>query len=247
MTKPRLLDLFCGAGGAARGYQMAGFHVTGVDLKPQPRYAGDAFIQGDALAYVKAHGHEYDAIHASPPCQGYSRMRHLPWLKDRVYPLLIPATRAALVATGRPFVIENVAGAPLENYAMLCGTMFGLKVYRHRLFETSFFLLCPPHAKHREVIGSGRMLNDRQNASANGWVSLPSKGHRNGLRRSDDVIVAAGHFGGVAAARAAMGIDWMTRDELSQAIPPSYTLFIGAALLRHLTANTRRAVEHAAD
>ncbi len=236
MSRPRLLDLFCKAGGASMGYHRAGFDVTGVDIEPQKHYPF-TFVQADALEYVAAHGHEYAAIVASPPCQGYSRMRHLPWLKDRVYPLLIEPTRDALIATGRPWVIENVEGAPLQDAITLCGTMFGLKMYRHRVFETSFFLLAPPHAKHRVTIGRGRMLNDRAGANPDGWVSLPSKGRGsplNGLRGNGEFITVAGHFSGIALARQAMGIDWMNRDELSQAIPPVYTEFVGAALLAHL-------------
>lgn len=212
----KLLDLFSGAGGCARGYQMAGFHVTGVDLAPQPRYAGDAFICADALEYCREHGHEYDAIHASPPCQGYSRMRHLPWLKDRVYPMLIPPTRAALLATGRPYVIENVEDAPLRGIT-LCGVMFGLKTYRHRKFETNWLLLGQPHPRHIVRIGSGRNINDRMCATADGWVSVA--GHGKGIR---------------AAASAALGIDWMNRDELGQAIPPAYTAYIGLQLADHI-------------
>lgn len=212
MSRPRLLDLYCGAGGAAMGYHRAGFDVVGVDNVHQKNYPF-AFVQADALAYVAAHGQKYDAIHASPPCQGYSRMRHLPWLKDREYPLLIDATRAALDATGRPWVIENVEGAPLPAAAMLCGTMFGLKVYRHRWFEGSILLLSPGHPKHREVIGKGRLFNDRQRGNAAGFVSLVGKDARGG---------------------AAMGIDWMTRDELAQAIPPAYTAWIGRQLLAAL-------------
>jgi DNA (cytosine-5)-methyltransferase 1 len=211
--RPRLLDLFSGAGGASYGYMLAGFHVTGVDIRPQPRYRGDVFIQADALEYVAAHGHEYDCIAASPPCQGYSRMRHLPWLKGRTYPMLIEATRAALQATGKPYIIENVEGAPLENAVMLCGTMFGLKVYRHRLFETSFFVLSFPHTKHQEVIGHGRMLNDRERGNVNGFISLIGKDER---------------------AAAAVGIDWMTRDELAQAIPPDYTFHLGTQMLQSM-------------
>jgi DNA (cytosine-5)-methyltransferase 1 len=229
---PRLLDLFCGAGGAARGYQLAGFHVTGVDIKPQPRYAGDVFIEGDALEYCREHGHEYDAIHASPPCQGYSRMRHLPWLKGKDYPLLIDATRNALDASGVPWVIENVEDAPLRNGVVLCGAMFGLKVYRHRGFESSQMLLAPPHTKHTEVIGSGRMLNDRQAPNANGWVSHAGKGTLNRNYYADGVITVGGHNYKLAAGAAAMGIDWMKRDELSQAIPPAYTEHIGRQLMQ---------------
>jgi DNA (cytosine-5)-methyltransferase 1 len=154
MDKPLLYDVFSGAGGAAKGYQRAGFRVVGIDSKPQPRYCGDGFICMDAFEFFdhvqRGDYPQPDAWHCSPPCQGYSRMRHLPWLKDKQYPMMIEATRAALQATGKPYIIENVEGAPLENAVMLCGTMFGLKVYRHRLFETSFFMLSFPHTTHQE-------------------------------------------------------------------------------------------------
>ena len=209
----KLLDLFCGAGGAGEGYRRAGFDVTGVDIRPMPNNP-HTFIQADALAYVREHGHEYDAIHASPPCQGYSRMRHLPWLKDKKYPLLIDPVRDLLTATGRPWVIENVEDAPLLNGITLCGTMFGLKVYRHRKFESSVLLLAPPHMKHREVIGAGRLLNDRAKPNENGWVTHLGK--------------APGQAG------AALGIDWMTGKQLAQAIPPAYTEYIGKQLIQYL-------------
>jgi hypothetical protein len=159
-SRPKLLDLFSGAGGCARGYQLAGFHVTGVDNRPQPRYAGDAFILGDALAYCAEHGDEYDAIHASPPCQGYSVMRHLPWLRDREYPLLIDPVRTLLRASEKPWVIENVMGAKLDAF-YLCGLMFDLPFYRHRLFETSFFWFRPRHPRHRTVVQPGGRIGDR--------------------------------------------------------------------------------------
>src|SRR3990167_3954569 len=109
-SKPILLDIFCGAGGSAKGYQQAGFYVVGVDIEPQPHYCGDEFYQADALTYSLS---GYDAYHASPPCQAYSRLRYLPWLKNKEYPALIDTTRNLLVATGKPWVIENVADAPL--------------------------------------------------------------------------------------------------------------------------------------
>lgn len=141
--KPRLLDLFCGAGGAACGYQRAGFQVTGVDILPQPHYCGEQFIQGEALAYLAAHGHDFEVIHASPPCQGYSAMRHLPWLRDRVYPLLLPEMLQACQALGRPYIIENVERAPLDGL-VLCGLQVGLPLYRHRRFASNILLMAPP-------------------------------------------------------------------------------------------------------
>lgn len=232
MKKPKLLDLFCGAGGASMGYHRAGFDVTGVDIEPQKNYPFE-FFQSDALAYLDRNAHLYDAFAA-----GYSRMRHLPWLKHKIYPLLIGPTRALLETTGKPWVIENVEGAPLSGIT-LCGTMFGLKVYRHRLFESNYLLLQPEHIPHTVVIGSGRNLNDRAiGVNADGWVSTlrsSGKGTRiNGLRGNPDIRTIAGHFSGMETAKAAMGIDWMNRDELSQAVPPAYTQFIGEQLMQHL-------------
>lgn len=209
----RLLDAFCGAGGSAFGYMQAGFHVTGVDIQPQPRYCGDTFVQGDALEYIAAHGHEYDAIHASPPCQGYSRTYAIHQHEHRAYPKLVPQVRATLQATGRPYIIENTPGAPLHTTVVLCGGMFGLTVYRHRLFETSFLVWQPedpPHPERAAAVGR----------------PVPAHGY----------MTVAGHFSDVRAARKAMGIDWMTRDELSQAIPPAYTKWLGGHLRRVLTA-----------
>lgn len=132
----RLLDLFCGAGGAAKGYQRAGFYVVGVDNRPQPHYCGDEFVLGDALEYVAAHGAEYDAIHASPPCQHYSSMQHIKKNKNK-WPDLVGPIRQLLIASGKPFVIENVVGAPLRIDLLCCGSMFGLGMIRHRIFESS--------------------------------------------------------------------------------------------------------------
>lgn len=174
MNPPRLLDLFCGQGGAAVGYSRAGCEVVGVDVLPQPRYPFE-FHQGDALEYLSAHWQEFDAFHASPPCQGYSVMHNLPWIRSRTYPLLILPTREAFQAIGKPYVIENVYGARfgskglaargIANHGMqagwLCGTMFGLPLYRHRLFETNFPWLAPGHSPHRAQIRPGRSLAGR--------------------------------------------------------------------------------------
>lgn len=206
MTRPRLLDLFCCQGGAAMGYYRAGFDVTGVDIAPQPRYPF-AFVQGDALEYVAAHGHEYDAIHASPPCQAYSKTQRI---QGNQHPDLIAATRGVLQATGRPYVIENVPGAPLLNPVQLVGSMFGLRTMRPRLFECSFavpFRLAPPPAARHAKMGR--------------------------LAREGEYVHIAGH-GHAGQWREAMGIDWMTRDGLSQAIPPAYTEYVGAHLLQAL-------------
>jgi DNA (cytosine-5)-methyltransferase 1 len=222
----RLLDLFCGAGGAAMGYHRAGFtEIVGVDIKPQPRYPF-TFVLGDALEYVKAHGHEFDAIHASPPCQGYSIMRHLPWIRGKEYPLLIDATRQAMKTTGAAWVIENVMGAPLDA-PFLCGQMFGLRVLRHRLFEASVLWLAPPHPSHASVtIQSGHMLGNRARAYAH-------TKNRKANYEAGGLVSVTGDIGSYAGA--AMGIDWMTGDELSQAIPPAYTEFIGRQLIQSLS------------
>ena len=155
--KPRLLDLFCGAGGAAMGYHRAGFDVVGVDIKPQKNYPFP-FVQDDALEYVLAHGKEYDVMHASPPCQYYSRLRHLPWIKDKVYWRSIPPTREVLLTVGKPYVIENVADAwwDMVNPTLICCATFDLHLYHHRLFETSIPVFAHPHTKHTFVITPGR-------------------------------------------------------------------------------------------
>ena len=152
----RILDLFCGAGGAAMGLHRAGFEVVGVDTKPQPHYPFE-FHQADAMTYPLE---GFDAYWASPPCQGYSIMKNLPWVKRKNHPLLIEPTRERLLATGRRYAIENVMQAHLEA-GWLCGGMFELPFYRHRAFETNFFWLQPAHPKHRRVIEGGRMLGAR--------------------------------------------------------------------------------------
>lgn len=209
--RPRLLDAFCGAGGAAMGYWRAGFDVTGVDIKPQPRYPF-AFIQGDAIEYIRAHGHEYDAIHASPPCQGYSRMLRI--TRATRHPRLIEPTRATLQATGRPYVIENVEGAPLIGAVIvLCGTAVGLPIRLHRHFETHppLPLLVPPCAC-RNGVRDGRLVGVR--------LAGPKPPGR----------VVPPVFSG-RQRRHALGVDWMSLAETTQAIPPAYTELIGRALL----------------
>ena len=208
MNKPRLLDLFCGAGGAAAGYHRAGFEVVGVDIQSQKHYPFE-FYQGDALTYALAHGREFDVIHASPPCQGYSVTRNL---HGREYPLLISDVRAALQATGKPYVIENVEGARKHMIAplLLCGTMFGLQVIRHRLFEMSVPVYFTSPCCH--VYKTARR----------GEYDTGQRGY----------ITVVGHNFNLAAASKAMGIDWMTRDELAESIPPAYTEFIGTHLMQ---------------
>ncbi len=210
--KPKLLDLFCGAGGAAMGYHRAGFEVVGVDHLPQKRYPVE-FHQADAFDYLRDHGHEFDVIHASPPCQGYSACRTMHTTRGKSYPMLIPELRRAL--DGLKYVIENVPGSPLINPVVLCGLSFGLKLFRHRLFESTFPIEKMPHLKHVDVIGK------------NGFVCLAGHGDSGRTR------IPYSHRS-VGSWKLASGIDWMTRDELSQAIPPAYTEWIGKQLLKIL-------------
>lgn len=221
--RPRLLDLFCGAGGAGMGYYRAGFDATGVDIQPQPRYPF-TFIQADALDYLAAHGHEYDAIHASPPCQRYSDLAYRNG-NAHEYPDLIAPTRELLQASGLPHVIENVEGAPLLNAVMLCGTMFpGLRVLRHRLFESNVLLIAPIHSIHPLV-----------------YTMDKRKAHYGALCQDTAFVqVTGGGNCSRAAAADAMGIDWMTKAELNEAIPPAYTELIGRRLMQHIT----QAVSH---
>ena len=212
--RPILLDLFCGAGGAAMGYHQAGFEVVGVDIEPQPNFPYH-FIQADVLKLDATFLASFDAIHASPPCQAYSdlaaRNRH-----THQWPKLIEPVRSQLTATGQPYVIENVSGAPLRDYVVLCGTMFpALRVLRHRLFEANFWMLVPPHPSHPLV-----HTRDRRKAHygrTDEW--------------SDYVQVTGGGNCSIASARDAMGIDWMTKREINQAIPPAYAELVGRALL----------------
>lgn len=228
MGRPKLLDLFCGAGGAAVGYHRAGFDVTGVDINPQVRYPFP-FRQADALAYLAEYGHEYDAIHASPPCQAHSSLRTMHNALEHAD--LVPDTRALLKATGVPYVIENVPGAPLHFPVTLCGTMFDLgcddaELRRHRLFESSVMLLAPAcrHGRRADTLGvyGGHLRNRRRRV-----IGVYGEGVRDSLRKLDkgvdDFTVVQG--------REAMGIDWMTLAELCQSIPPAYTEYIGRQLL----------------
>lgn len=206
----RILDLFCGAGGAGEGYRRAGFDVTGVDIAPQPRNP-HRFVQADALEFLRAHGHEYDAVHASPPCQRFSSLTALTSTKE--HPDLIAPLRELLRASGKPWVIENVRGAPLENATMLCGTLFGLSVARHRYFETSFRL-----PKVRPCSHKGKEL----------YTVLTKS-----CRKIGDMRGPSSH----AIGKRAMGIDWMTQAELGEAIPPAYTAWIGQTLWKVCNAN----------
>jgi DNA (cytosine-5)-methyltransferase 1 len=203
-----LLDLFCGAGGAAMGYYRAGFDVVGVDIKPQPHYPFH-FHQADALEF-SAEG--YDVVHASPPCQSYSKSVSIENRKK--HPDLVARTRELLRATGLPYVIENVPGAPLLNPVQLCGSAFGLPIRRHRLFETTFPLLSPGciHGAYE------RKYPAAWNRTTPLRVLSISGGYQK-RQLSEDFMEQH---------KAAMGIDWdISYNELSEAIPPAYTRFIG--------------------
>jgi DNA (cytosine-5)-methyltransferase 1 len=208
----KLLDLFCGAGGCSMGYHRAGFEVVGVDIKPQKHYPFE-FHQADALEYLAEHGAEFDVMHASPPCQAYSAGSRMRTGNSKNHPKLIEPVRELLIVSGKTYVIENVVGAPLINPILLCGSMFGLRVRRHRLFETNIFILSKPceHSRQSIVIGVyGDHAED----------SCIRKGHP--ARRAKDMDDA----------RDAMGIDWMeTWHEIKEAIPPAYTEWIGKQIM----------------
>lgn len=206
MSRPKLLDLFSGAGGVAAGYDRAGFEVVGVDINSQPRYPFE-FHQADALDVLAdaAFLEQFDAIHASPPCKAFTLTG---WAFHFGYHAthddLLTPTRAALQATGKPWVIENVPGSPMRADLLLCGSQFGLGVRRHRWFEFSWptYDLMPPCDHSRPVVSPHGNPN-RFKGSAAQWA-------------------------------AAMDIKWMTGPELSQAIPPAYSQFVGEQLLAHL-------------
>jgi DNA (cytosine-5)-methyltransferase 1 len=230
-VRPRLLDLFCGEGGAGTGYARAGFEVVGVDSSvSRLEHYPFEHHQGDAIDYLLAHGHEYDAIHASPPCTGYSRGTAA--LPDRLtrYDRLIAAARGALQMVGKPWVIENVedAKAELVNPLTLCAFEFnltardrdGTKLYmkRHRLFESSFLLLgaggCSGHARSTQVAGAyGGARRDKHEAR---------------------FVRKGGYVPPLAIMRELLGTPWMSEKGCQLSIPPVYTEHIGAQLLAHL-------------
>jgi DNA (cytosine-5)-methyltransferase 1 len=207
----RLLDLYCKAGGASKGYQLAGFEVVGVDIKKQKRYPYE-FIQADCLELMKDMDflRSFDVITASPPCQTHSITQHLRNAQGRSTDKvdLIPQTRQALIASGKPYVIENVPGSPLIEPIQMCGSYFGLKVRRHRRFESNLPIVGSP-CKHKEQgkpVGVYGSMRDE----------IPKGGHTAKT---------------IEEAREAMGIDWMIWGELVEAIPPVYTQEIGKQLL----------------
>lgn len=222
--RPRLLDLFCKAGGAGRGYDQAGFDVFGVDWEDQPNYPYPC-CQADAVQMLldkrEAIRRDFDAVHASPPCQGYTALQHAPGAIGA--PRLITAVRELLEAIGLPYVLENVEGAKEEmpGAICLCGSMFGLGCYgaqlrRHRLFISNVPISPPGPCRHDDgpVIGvyGGHARLRAASHGGRGTRDPWPKGHRDAMAR-------------------ALGMDWGTAAELSEAIPPAYTAHLGAQLL----------------
>jgi DNA (cytosine-5)-methyltransferase 1 len=205
----KILDLFCGGGGAGAGFAWAGFEVTGIDNKNQKHYPYK-FILSDAFEYLKEHYKEYDAIHSSPPCQYYSKSAKQ-WRKEgKIYPDLIAECRKLLIETGKPYIIENVPNSPLINPIILNGSCFGLLVHRKRLFECNFYVEQPEIPITKKPVKMGRPIKE------------------------GDIIQPVGHFSNVEYARKQMQIDWMNITELSQAIPPIYTQYVSKFLITEL-------------
>jgi DNA (cytosine-5)-methyltransferase 1 len=221
-VRPRLLDLFCGAGGAAMGYHKAGFDVVGVDIAPQPNYPFK-LIQDDARDVVFMAWQGYDAIHASPPCQAFTAYRRTG--NVGVYPDLIAEVRELLNATELPWVIENVEGAPLHDPIVICGSQFDppMDIRRHRLFESNVQLE-PPMWPCRHKLQAAKRFPGGRSKEQGGSNRHPAR-----------MTIEVGTWDiPLAVQQAAMGIDWMTLEELSEAIPPAYTEFIGRQLLAHI-------------
>ncbi|WP_069753000.1 DNA cytosine methyltransferase [Streptomyces sp. EN16] len=222
LGRPLHLDLFCCQGGASKGYADAGFTVLGVDIDPQPRYVHPGqFVQADAVEFVLRYGHLFDSASASPPCQRYSKTHRI---QKNDHPDLIDPTRKVLEATGLPWAIENVmdAAPELRNPRMLCGAMFGIETYRHRLFEPGggFSFLPPEHPQHvARTTKMGRPV------------------------KPGEYMHVVGNFTGVDLARDVMGMPWANRDGLREAIPPAYSEYIGRRLMTYLV--TSRTTEAA--
>lgn len=247
----------------SEGLRRAGFEVTAVDINPQPHHRGGAFLQADATELLRDRLflRQFDLIHASPPCQGYSALRHL--TKGKEYPKLIETVRFLLQRSGVPWSIEDVPGAPLRgNVTVLCGTMFGLQtpdgraeLRRHRLFETSWPIALRPACQHGRAGGESLSVTGTGMGAGNGGKEAEMS-----AKRALRVLTIAGNHpdaksGGLTAtgrssarerfstadARAAMGIDWMPMKYLSQAIPPAYAEWIGHEAIAYIT-HARRAV-----
>lgn len=213
--RPLIADLFCGAGGAGMGLHRAGFDVVGFDIKKQPRYPFD-FVQQDALTVDLP---SFDAVWASPPCQAYTRLKAR---SQREHPQLIEATRFALVCSGLPYIMENVAGSPLNSPGVLCGSMFPqLLIRRHRLFESDIEMHFPDcnHNIRKPQFDVYEHYHWRKSR----FVPVYGNGDK----------TKASHVWNQA-----MGIDWMTRKELTQAVPPAYSEYLGRQLIEALATPT---------
>ncbi len=211
--RPRVLDLYCHRGGMGMGYHLAGFDVVGVDIDDE---CGNeypfTFIHGDAIEYLRAHGCEFDLIHASPPCQAWSPLNAY---NKKTYPELIEPTRDAMLALGKPYVIENVEAArhQLINPFMLCGPMFGLRMYRHRLFETSFPAAAPVHPTHTRLCTRNGYLPTEDKP----FMTITGGKHSRAWQRT---------------AAEVMGTPWITTVKgVCEAIPPAYAQWIGERFL----------------
>lgn len=212
----KVLDLFCGAGGSAKGLQQAGLYVVGVDIALQPNYCGDEFIQADALTFDLE---GYDAFWASPPCQCYS-CASIRWRnKGKKYPDLVAKVRKKLMAIGKTYVIEGVVGTPLNNPTYLEGTMFGLGVIRRRLFESNVWIPQPSYITPKGKVQDGYYVTV---VGAGGNSNNHNYRYLNGLPKNTSKIDTWSY---------AMGIDWMTIRELTQAVPPAYAKYIGRFII----------------
>jgi len=220
MSKYKILDLFCGAGGCSMGYKLAGLEPSGVDINEQTQYPFH-FVRGNALELVCEMSSRFDAIHASPPCQCFTKYRNCRKDISSRYEDLITATRECLVASGKPWIMENVVGSPLLAPVTLCGSMFGLDVRRHRLFESSF----PIRAKKcdHSVWQPNRFPGGRSR----------ERGHARVLCRG---TIEVGRWNiPLSIQQAGMGINWITDLRmLSEAIPPAFTKYIGEELIAFL-------------
>jgi DNA (cytosine-5)-methyltransferase 1 len=217
-SRPRLLDLFCGAGGAGAGYAQAGFDVVGVDIRPQPRYPFQ-FLQADALEVLAESKYlmQFDVIHASPPCQRYTVLQRCA-KNAQSHPDLIPEIAKTLRSRNQPYIIENVPGAPLRDPLLLCGEVFGLEVVRHRLFETNRPLVSRGCRHVRGGTATGKYVAFKRGV-APGRVVPP--------RQTKSEY------------RTALRVEWMTTKESREAIPPAYTRYLGVQLLALFSQDNR--------
>ena len=226
-----LLDLYCGAGGAAVGYHRAGFRIVGVDNKAQPNYPFH-FVQADAIEFCRVFGHQFDVIHASPPCQKYSRSTAMfrngkysgeKNIQVREYPDLVELTRKELIATGRPWIIENVPGAPVRPDLKICGDMVRLPfIIRYRWFELSDLFVLQPA---KPTIQRNCTVNGHKTSVFGSGAFRANPRHKMPVFKQETVRATWG---------LAMGIDWMTCLEMAESIPPAYTEFIGREIFHQI-------------